>query len=429
MGAVNDWRATAKERRANIVTGLKSHLDPRVPEGSAARFASLLEARSFRPMLVSADIDGLVTAGLLAQASQWRAVGLIVKSEVIYLHPDYHPDNHPDLAIEDLFGVDVLSTRMDNISNHALLWGPRRLMGGSDSTSAVLQGYDDAVRRAMSEVMIANPNLWVPIEGGSTTTTRPLGVPYRYPMGSAHVALALLEVIGAQPRLFDRDYLPWLIANCDGAVGTLTGGYGFNVNTWWSCLAGAVGPGSVSEQVYSRVSSMRATDFPETVNRLALEDPDVAGHLDGSWRLAGKTLADVAPVIGWISSLSGWPDPLLGGADRLQHWRPVSPASDIMQIRALPLKDSPPADRTAALLDALISVLTAVHTSLAYGGNIGDRFGWVLPWDGLGSRQKPAILTPSSQTDAATPLELDGVSVQVGEASSGFPDTTDEAVP
>ena len=55
-----------------------------------------------------------------------------------------------------------------------------------------------------------------------------------------------------------------------------------NVNTWWSCLAGAVGPGSVSEQVYSRVSSMRATDFPDAVNRLALEDPDVADHLDGS---------------------------------------------------------------------------------------------------------------------------------------------------
>lgn len=435
MGAVGDWRATAKERRANIVTAMQRHLDPRHSDGSAARFATLLQEQAFRPMLVSADIDGLVTASLLAQASGWRAVGLIVKSEVIYLHPDYHPDNHPDLVIEDLFGVDVLSTRFDNISNHALLWGPRKLQGGSDSTTAVLQGYDEAVQAATSRVLVANPNLWVPVEGGSTTTKRPLGVPYRYPMGAAHVALAMLEVIGAQPRLFDRDYLPWLIANCDGAVGTLTGGYGFNVNTWWSCLAGAVGPGSVSEQVYSRVSSMRATDFPDTVNRLALEDPDVADHLDGSWRLAGKSLDNVAPVLGWISSLSGWPDPLLGGAEHLRHWKPVSPPSDIMPINALPLKGSPPADRTGALLEALISVLSAVHTSLAYGGNMGNRFGWVQPWDGLGSRVgTPALQAVSPTPAAALQLDLDdsldGVEGPDSDgAGGGFADVTDDPVP
>ncbi len=103
MGAVGDCRATAKERRANIVAALQRHLDPGQPDGSAARFAGLLQAGAFRPMLVSADIDGLVTASLLAQAVKWRAVGLIVKSEVVYLHPDYHPDNQPDLDIEDLF--------------------------------------------------------------------------------------------------------------------------------------------------------------------------------------------------------------------------------------------------------------------------------------------------------------------------------------
>jgi len=401
MGAVTDWRSTAKERRANIVGAFQRHLDPRRTDGSAARLARLLDECSFRPMLVSADIDGLVTASLLAQAGGWRAVGLIVKSQEIYLHPDFHPDNRPGLTVGDLFGVDVLSTRFDNISNHALLWGPRKLTGGLPTTSVVLQQHDGAVQQAAVDVMIANPNLWVPVEGGSLGTGRPLASPYRYPMGAAHVALALLEVIDARPRLFDRDYLPWLLANCDGAVGSLTGGYGFNVNTWWSSLAGAVGPGSVSEQIYSRVSGMRATDFPETVSRLALEDPAVADHLDGSSRLAGKPLDDIPPVLEWVRGLSGWPDPLLGGASALQHWKPVTPASGVVKINALPLKGSSPAERTAAMAEALGNVRDAIHTSLAYGGKIGDRYGWVLPWEGLTSGQstagRPAPPAPTSE--------------------------------
>jgi hypothetical protein len=34
----------------------------------------------------------------------------------------------------------------------------------------------------------------------------------------------------------------------------------------------------------------------------------------------------------------------------------------------------------------LVNAVSAVHTSLAYGGNLGDRLGWVSPWEGLKSR-------------------------------------------
>ena len=106
-----------------------------------------------------------------------------------------------------------------------------------------------------------------------------------------------------------------------------------------------------------------------------------------------------------------------------------------MPINALPLKGSPPADRTQALLEALVSVLTAVHTSLAYGGNMGDRFGWVQPWNGLDSRAGAPALPPASPT-LASPLQLDlnGGLDGVGDpdsdgAGGGFPDITNDPVP
>lgn len=414
MATGDDWRETAKARRENITAAFMRELDVRNDESAAARLVKAISVQRQRPMIVSADIDGLVSACLMAQASDWRAVALIVQSETIYLHPDFHPDNNPDLAIEDLFGVDVFSSRFDNVSNHAVFWGPRKLKGHPD-THKVTATFDRIMQDRTRQQLVINPNVWVPIAGGTTGTGNPLGAPYRYTMGAAHVLVAALEAAGLPVRLMDREYLPWLIANCDGAVGSITGPYGFNVAAWWQGLAGAVGFGSVTEAIYNRVSSMRARDFQAVVSKLLVEDPATASHLNPTWKLTHKSLEDIEPVITWIGSLSGWPNPLHPGAP-LSAWKPVQPSADLWKINALPAAATSEL-RLLTLRSHLVNSVSAVHTSLAYGGNLGDRLGCVAPWDGLKSRGEDC------------PMELVTGHLPVDDESEVEPDTSGSDVP
>lgn len=391
MAVDDERRQTAGRRREHIIATLSRELDPKNPTSAAARFDDLIRTSPSRPMIVSGDIDGLVSAAMLRQAvPTWDAVALIVKSGTVYLHPDVADG----LALEDCFGVDVFSTYIPNVSNHVALWGGKRA-GGSAEALAAAQAYDAEVQRRADDLLLASPSLWAGIEGSyGEAGKRPFAAGYRYPLGTAQVLLALLEVIDRSPKLFDRDYLPWLVANCDGGLKTIRD-YPHNVPMWWSCLAAAVGPASISEQIYQVAARQRPTEFVDTVNRLRAEghlvDQAPAPHLDDNWNLRTQALSDVAPVVRWISSLSGWPDPFRGGAGNLSKWKPV-PLSVAGKLLTSGLPEGASTDERVEKFKAhLRSSLSAVHTNFAFFDQ-SQRLGWVAPWNGAAAPEMPDLL-------------------------------------
>ncbi len=348
-------------------------------------------------MIVSGDIDGLVSAAMLAKAApKWDAVALIVKSGTVFLHPDIAEF----LDLGRCFGVDVYSTYIPNVSNHVALWGGKRV-GNSPDALLAAQAYDATVRERGESILLGSPSLWAGIEGSySEAGSRPRAAGYRYPLGTAHILLAMLEAIDHSPRLFDRDYLPWLVANCDGGLKTIRD-YAHTVPMWWSCLAAAVGPASLSEQIYQVAANQRPTEFVDTVNRLRAEShqsPSApANHLDDNWNLRTQAVSDIAPVVRWISSLSGWPDPFRGGAEDLHTWVAAPlPVHGKLLTSGLPDGDSVE-ERVEKFKAHLRASLDAVHTNFAFFDQ-SQKLNWVAPWEGAAVPEQldlPQALLPA----------------------------------
>ncbi len=375
MAVDDERRATAGERRSGIIRAFSSELDKLQPGSAAARLASLVADPTPRRLIVSADIDGLVSAAMLAQVTGWKAVALVVKSDKVYLHPSLADD----ASLQDFFGVDVYSTLFPSVSNHVALWGGRSLAGAPGALQAA-QAYDQVVTQRAGSTLLANPSLWLGIEGSyPSTSSRPRSAAYRYPLGTAQFLLALLEAAGHPPRLFDREYLPWLIANCDGGVDSFEK-FHWNAPMWWSCMAAAVGPASLSEHVYQVVRNQRPNEFRDVTNRLRAEDPGTAAHLTDDWNLKTSSLQDIEPVLRWITAISGWADPVLGGAGSLGAWKWVRPDTGVMDIARLPAAEDG-LSGLGVFRRHLRRSLAAVHTNFAFFNP--DRLTWMLPWDGL----------------------------------------------
>lgn len=394
----DDRRITAGARRENIIRSLSRELDPKEPTSAARRLQDLIVNGPARPLIVSGDIDGLVSAAMVRKAAPaWDAVALIVKSGTVYLHPDAISSGLP---LADCFGVDVFSTYVPNVSNHVALWGSKR-PGGSAEALAAANAYDAEVKARNQSTLLATPSLWAGIEGSyGEAGSRPRAAGYRYPLGTAQILLAMLEVIDRSPKMFDRDYLPWLVANCDGGLKTIRD-YAHTVPMWWSCLAAAVGPASISEQIYRVAATQRPTEFVDTVNRLRAESqqtPDgPANHLDDNWNLRSQTLADVGPVVRWISSISGWPDPFRGGVEHLDDWVPVPLLTHGKLLTTGLPKGKSQTEQVEKFKANLRASLEAVHTNFAFFDQ-SQRLNWVAAWPGatlpdLGSL--PAALEPS----------------------------------
>jgi hypothetical protein len=336
-----------------------------------------------------------------------------VKSDKVYLHPAVVSG----LSVDDLFGVDVFSTLFPSVSNHVALWGSpptattpwggRALTGGVGATEAA-RTYDEVVLDRSRDVLMANPSLWAGIEGSYPgAAARPHSAMYRYPLGSAQFLLALLEAAGYPPRLFDREYLPWLIANCDGGVDSFEK-FHFNAPMWWSCLAAAVGPASLSEHVYQVVRNQRPNEFRDVVNRLRSEDATTAAHLSQDWNLKTQGLNDIAPVLAWITAISGWRDPVLGASMHLQEWEHVQPAGGTLDIARLP---QPEGELTGVEVFKrhLRNSLSAVHTNFAFFNP--DRLTWMLPWPTLTTPELPlpSPLQPGPVSLALLTQATDGI--------------------
>jgi hypothetical protein len=371
-------RRSALDRRGRIIDALSKELDASDPTSSAARFAALLGGEP-RMIVASGDVDGLVSAAMLARVCDWRVSVLVISSEYVLVHPDVAGN----LDLTECFGVDVFSSYMDNVSNHAVLYGRKRPLSNADAAAAA-RAYDQVIRERGRTHLFANASFWAEIEGAQGGSTRPHAHVYRYPLGTAQLLLAMLEVIDRSPRLFDLEYLPWLVANCDGGLDTIRE-YAFNVPMWWSCLAAAVGPASLSEALFQLASTQRPNQFLGVVHQLRSEGAGVAGwvsdYLDDDWNIPTPSTDAFIAVLDWLTRISGWPDPLAGGMEGLPDWRRVELTDrGLLLIDGLPLPEDDLPVRLAEFKRQLRSALDAFHMGFSYYET--KALTWERPWAG-----------------------------------------------
>lgn len=326
-----------------------------------------MEGGETRLIIANADIDGLVSAQMLAACTGWRIAGLIDRTGEIRVHPNYRtPQAIMDTG--DAFGVDVFSPLFPGVSNHPVYFGagPRTFASVRES----LLAFDAEMREAVAHHHVLNLSAWVGI-GALLGSNNPQGMPYKYPLGTAQLLLAVLEAAGQSPRIYDRQYLPWLIANCDGGVDTIRS-YAWNAETWWSALAAVVGPASHSEAIYRMVSSQRPNEFLDMDRRLRYDDPHRSAFLNTKWNLRSSSEEALAAVTGLISDLSGWPDPFLGGVERLATWSNTRPTRNVLKLSGITKVD---ADLRDAHLDA---ARVACHVNFSVFKERGTALGWSL---------------------------------------------------
>ena len=337
-------------------------------------------------MFVSADIDGLVSAAMLASVAEgFEIVAFSMQSNRWLVHPSVATD-----VPDDLLGVDLFSVQHDNISNHVVTWGRKKLQVPEVRTAFELWDYQ--VEVASNERLLAVPAIWAHTQGGYEDAGIADSANYKYPFGTAQILLAMLEAGGHGPKFFDRTYLPWLVANCDGGIETYAK-YANNARVWWPVMAGAVGPGSLTEQIFRMVDTMRPHDFLDAVHRLDRERQATGGEpwLNDKWNLSSSSPRVVQDTLAWLTELTGWRDPVCGGTGRLDEWLqlPLRGSAQVYYTGATPgaaafaqnptwvkAKESP---TEAARL--IVGAVDALNANFFMGGQSGSRFNWVGGWD------------------------------------------------
>lgn len=368
-------QTTAPERRLLAIRALDRELSLANPQSCASRLRAMVEADAPRPIVASGDIDGVVSATMLASvAHRWDIVAFVVDSDRLLLHPSVAAGRP-----SDLFGVDVFSPTFDNVSNHVVLFGDRDLR--ATDVRLAFGAWDSLVRKASQSRLMAVPAVWAATQGGYEDAARPDSSKYKYPFGTAQLMLALLEAAGIGPKFFDRQYLPWLVANCDGGVESFRK-YAFNAAVWWPALAGAVGPASHTEQIYQRIQNMRPHDFMDAVNRLDRERraaiPTQDPWLDDEWNLVDSQRSTLMRTLSWLVSLTGWRDPVLGGIAQMVDWEEKAiPSGEraLVYVGGPNFKDTNKAPAVAAA--NIRGAFNAVNANFYLGGDSGSRFNWV----------------------------------------------------
>lgn len=362
---------TARERRRIAIRALSHHLDSSDASSSASRLGTILSGPP-RPIVISGDIDGVVASSMLASvAPGWEVVAIVLQSQAVLLHPSLG-----GALPDDVFGIDLFSLRFDNVSNHVVKYGIKRLQ-----VPAVKQAFDEwdaAVETAANTRLLAVPALWAGTQACYEDAFHATSAKYKYPLGTAQILLALLEVAGHPPRFYDRQYLPWLVANCDGGISSYFG-HAYNAVIWWPTMAAAVGPASLTEQIYQLVATMRPHDFIDAVNRLDRERQasETPRWLNDDWNLVDQSVETLVRTFTWLNDLSGWRDPVRGGTGSLPRWHRVTfAAGDMGQVYlggpgAAQTKTNP-----IVAADTVRGALTAVNANFYFGGFSGSRFNW-----------------------------------------------------
>jgi hypothetical protein len=366
--------ATARERRKLAIKVMSQELDPGSDISSAGKIKRIIEG-DFRPVVISGDVDGVTSGALLGSITQNCKVVAVVnnKDREIYVHPEYSSSRPPNLL-----GLDVFSPNFDNVSNHIVLFGDKKL-----SVPVVLTAFNEWDKKVLNAA--ANPKLLMAVPGitghtqaGYSDAEKVDSSKYKYPLGTAQWLLALLEVIGKAPKFYERHYLPWLIANCDGGV-TSYRDYGYNVEIWWSTMAAAVGSMSQSETIYSMIRNMRPLDYVNTVNQLQREFQQGGEPIfDDKLNLRNSRLLGIKNTFEWIHDISGWNDPVYGSIANMENWLTIN--VDIQHHGVVSLK---PSEITDPIGDAarINSASNALNANFYIGGETGSRFNWMGGWE------------------------------------------------
>lgn len=339
-----------------------------------------------RPMVVSADIDGLVSAAMLGSvAPNFEIVAFVMQSSTLLIHPSVKTSQP-----SDLFGIDVFSVQFDNVSNHVVEWGKKKIQ--IPEVLAAFADWDAAVQDAAAQRLLAVPAIWAGTQAGYEEGGRPNSANYKYPFGTAQILLAMLESAGHGPKFFDRTYLPWLVANCDGGISTYSK-YANNARVWWPVMAGAVGPGSLTEQIFRTVDTMRPHDFLDAVHRLDRERQasNKTAWLNDDWNLAGQSASVLQQTLEWLTELTGWRDPVRGGVGSIGHWDqvPVNGSAQVYYGSTAPkdtILNANPLTMVRAKQDPVLAAslirggISAVNANFYLGGQSGSRFNWVGGW-------------------------------------------------
>ena len=367
MGVDADRQATARARRSAIIAALHAGFDLGESASPASRFRGLVQGAP-RIIIANADIDGVVSAQMLSATTGWKLGAIIDRQGNLRIHPD-HGTPESLLASDRLFGVDVFSPLFPNVSNHPIHFGPNPK--GPQAGKQPLYDFDRKMSASLVSTGSINLSAWVQISamGGSD---RPDGIPYKYPLGSAQVLLALLEVANLSPRMYDRQYLPWLIANCDGGLDTIRT-YSWNAEVWWSALAATVGPASLSESIYRLATQQRPNEFIDIDRRLRYDEPERSAALNTKWNISDSKPATLATVVDLLLDLSGWPDPILGSASDLPAWSVTQPTA-----RALPISGVTKV-KEHVLSTHLSAAASALHVNFSVFRERGTALGWMLP--------------------------------------------------
>lgn len=368
MTVDQDRQDTAGARRTSIIKALNEGFDVSSEYSAVSRFKKQAAASEPYFIVGNADIDGLVSAQMLAAATNWKIAALIDRNGDIRLHPDFESTQNL-IGTGRVYGVDVFSPLFGGVSNHPVLFGTTPRTNAALRTD--LETFDSVMSESVDEFGTLNLSAWVGI-GALFGSRSPRGMPYKYPLGTAQLLLAVLEGAGLNPKIYDRQYLPWLIANCDGGVDTIRT-YAWNAETWWSALAAAVGPASHSEAIYRLVTGQRPNEFLDMDRRLRYDEPERSKWLSTKWNLVSSSNDALSAVSGWISDLSGWPDPFRGGLAGLPLWRTISPTRNVMNLSGITKMD--PHVRSSHLSAAR----EALHVNFSIFKERGTALGWSLP--------------------------------------------------
>lgn len=365
MGVGEARRDTASDRRALIIRTLDANLgNPQAP--ALSKFRERL-ARSHR-IIAGSDIDGLLSSMMLGSVAPWQVAALVMPDGSILLAPGN--DDLPQLSLRpDVFGVDVFSPLFPSVSNHPMLFRT----SARTRPAWLLTALDDFDRFVLSrsvELGSLNLSIWAGI-GARLDEHSPQGFTYKYPLGTAQFVLALLELVDRPPRFYDRDYLPWLVADCDGGLDSIRE-YHWNVELWWSALAAVVGPASLSEGVFQLALNQRATQFVDVDLRLRRDFGARAAALNPDWNLSSDDALTVAAAAGLIRDITGWPDPFLGGAESISGWTRVTPTRNALYLNAL-------AKQPRELIEThLACARESIHVNFSRFFEKGTYLGWRL---------------------------------------------------
>lgn len=387
MGNTDEKRtSTRADRRRMIISAFREHLASDSTRGDTARLRDLV-AEGPRTIVANGDIDGLVSAQMLASVTGWK-VGAVVWGDKASVHQDLR-DQIPEgegfmKASGLLFLVDLFSPHIPGVSNHPVLWGEKR-RASSAEVYELTQDFDESIREAAQDRLLASPSLWAGIAGAQSESSKKNAFEYKYPLGTAQILLALLEAAGRQPKLFDRQYLPWLIANCDGGLRSVSE-YHYNVPMWWSAMAAAVGPASYSEQIYKIATECKPTEFVSLDRSFRHEygNEGVSRHLNEQWNLRpeGDPTA-VAAVTHWLEDLTGWSDPFLGGVDLLDSdlwWKADLDRGSVPTSGKLGTTKAEVIDEVKEIRDGLEHALNSISMGFAKFRERPLQLEWTSTW-------------------------------------------------